>query len=34
VNIKDEDLKAMFAYLKATKPVKNVVPPPVPPTQP
>ena len=34
VNIKDEDLKAMFAYLKATKAVKNVVPPPVPPTQP
>lgn len=25
----DEDLKAVFAYLKSTKPVKNVVPPPV-----
>jgi hypothetical protein len=27
----DEDLKAIFAFLKATKPIKNVVPPPVPP---
>lgn len=25
-NLKDEDLKAIFAYLKSTKPVKNVVP--------
>jgi mono/diheme cytochrome c family protein len=25
----DEDLKAIYAYLKTTKPVKNVVPPPV-----
>jgi hypothetical protein len=25
-NLKDEDLKAIFAFLKATKPVKNVVP--------
>ena len=25
-NIKDEDLKAIFAYLKSTKPVSNVVP--------
>ncbi len=29
----DEDLKAVFAYLKSTPPVKNVVPPPVPPVQ-
>lgn len=28
----DEDLKSMFAYLKSTKPVHNVVPNPVPPT--
>lgn len=27
----DADLKAIFAYLKSTKPVHNVVPPPVPP---
>lgn len=26
-NLTDTDLKAMFAYLKSTKPVKNVVPP-------
>jgi mono/diheme cytochrome c family protein len=25
-NLTDEDLKAVFAYLKSTKPVKNVVP--------
>jgi hypothetical protein len=25
----DEELKAIFAYLKSTKPVKNKVPPPV-----
>lgn len=29
----DEDLKAIFAYLKSTRPVKNVVPLPVPPNQ-
>lgn len=27
----DDELKAVFAYLKTTKPIKNVVPPPVPP---
>jgi hypothetical protein len=27
----DDELKAIFAYLKTTKPIKNVVPPPVPP---
>ena len=30
---KDEDIKAIFAYLKSTPPVTNVVPPPVPPTE-
>ncbi|GAA4323948.1 c-type cytochrome [Mucilaginibacter gynuensis] len=25
-NMKDEDIKAIFAYLKSTKPVKNIVP--------
>ena len=29
VNMKDEDVKAIFAYLKSTKPVNNLVPPPV-----
>lgn len=29
--IKDADLKAIFAYLKSTKPVANVVPAPIPP---
>ena len=29
VNLKDEDVKAMFAYLKSTKPVNNLVPQPV-----
>ncbi|MEG9327184.1 diheme cytochrome c-553 [Salinimicrobium catena] len=29
--LSDEDLKAMFAYLKSTKPVKNAVPAPIPP---
>jgi len=29
--MKDEDIKAVFAYLKSIKPVKNVVPAPVPP---
>lgn len=28
----DEELSAVFAYLKSTKPIKNVVPPAVPPT--
>lgn len=31
VSIADDDLKAMFAYLKSTPPVRNVVPQPVPP---
>lgn len=30
-NLTDEDLKAIFAYLKTTKPVNNAVPNPVPP---
>jgi hypothetical protein len=30
---KDDDLKAMFAYLKSIKPVKNLVPGPIPPDQ-
>lgn len=30
-NFKDEELKAIFAYLKTTTPIKNVVPPPLPP---
>jgi hypothetical protein len=30
-NMTDDELKAIFAYLKTTKPVKNIVPPPVPP---
>lgn len=29
VNMKDEDIKAIFAYLKSTKPVKNIVPYPI-----
>ena len=29
VGMKEEDLKAVFAYLKSTKPVKNVVPAPI-----
>jgi hypothetical protein len=32
-NIKDEDLKAIFAYLKSTKPVRNVVPGAIPPNE-
>ncbi len=32
-NLKDEDIKAIFAYLKSTKPVRNVVPAPIPPQQ-
>ena len=31
VNMKPEDMKAVFAYLKSTKPVENVVPAPIPP---
>lgn len=31
VNLKDEDVHAIFTYLQSTKPVQNVVPPPVPP---
>lgn len=30
-NMTDGELKAIFAYLKSTKPIKNVVPPPQPP---
>jgi len=30
-NFTDDELKAIFAYLKTTKPVKNLVPPPLPP---
>jgi hypothetical protein len=30
-NISDEDVSAIFAYLKSTKPVRNVVPAPIPP---
>jgi hypothetical protein len=29
----DEDLRAIFAYLKSTKPINNIVPSPVPPVQ-
>ncbi len=32
-HMKDEDLKAIFAYLKSTKPVRNVVPPAVSPEE-
>lgn len=31
INMADEDMKAVFAYLKSTKPVSNVVPAPIPP---
>jgi hypothetical protein len=31
VNMKDEDVRAIYAYLKSIPPVKNVVPPPIPP---
>ena len=31
INIVDEDLKAIFAYLKSTNPVENAVPNPIPP---
>ncbi len=30
-NFRDDELKAIFAYLKSTKPIKNLVPPPTPP---
>lgn len=30
-NMTDDELKAVFAYLKSTKPIKNIVPPPLPP---
>lgn len=30
-NYTDDELKAIFAYLKSTKPINNIVPPPVPP---
>lgn len=30
-NMTDDEIKAIFAYLKTTKPIKNVVPPPTPP---
>ena len=30
-NLKPEDMRDMFAYLKSTKPVENVVPAPIPP---
>jgi len=30
-NLSDNELKAIFSYLKSTKPVENVVPPPAPP---
>lgn len=32
-NLSDEDLKAIFAYLKTTKAVRNIVPAPIPPDQ-
>jgi hypothetical protein len=32
-NIKDEDLKAIFLYLKSTRPVNNIVPAPIPPNE-
>lgn len=32
VNMKQEDMEAVFKYLKSTKPVHNVVPAPIPPT--
>jgi len=31
VNIRDEDVRAIFAYLQSTNPVRNVVPAPIPP---
>lgn len=32
-NVSDDDLRAIFAYLKSTKPIENVVPAPKAPTQ-
>ena len=32
-NLTDEDLRAVFAFLKSTKPVRNIVPAPIPPDQ-
>ncbi|MFZ0490660.1 MAG: diheme cytochrome c-553 [Salegentibacter sp.] len=32
-NLNDEDLESIFRYLQSTKPVKNMVPPPIPPTK-
>ncbi|RRB05036.1 diheme cytochrome c-553 [Larkinella rosea] len=32
-NVKNEDVKAIFAYLKSLKPIKNTVPMPIPPGQ-
>lgn len=32
-NMKDEDISAIYAYLKSTRPVKNVVPAPLPPAR-
>ena len=32
-NMKDEDVRDIFAYLKSTKPIKNVVPEPLPPSE-
>lgn len=32
-NMTDDEIKAIFAYLKTTKPIENVVPPPTPPVQ-
>jgi uncharacterized protein YlbG (UPF0298 family) len=31
VNMKDADVEAIYSYLKSIKPVKNVVPSPIPP---
>lgn len=33
VNMKDEDIKAIFTYLKSTKPVQNIVPAPLSPVE-
>jgi mono/diheme cytochrome c family protein len=33
-NLNDDELKAIFAYLKSTKPISNMVPPPTPPAAP
>jgi hypothetical protein len=32
-NMSDDELKAVFAYLQSTKPIKNIVPPPKPPVE-